>query len=132
MKKSDDNETKMIMEQTLDRLYARKGESSAWRFVLLVALYLFATGIVSVTAASGTAVNLFGNQIPLYTFAGVFTALANICVLILSMYFGKKGFVTSLTFLIVQIPIILFKIIMSNAITSIPGVPPGWYRKRSR
>ncbi|MBO4911073.1 MAG: bifunctional diguanylate cyclase/phosphodiesterase [Lachnospiraceae bacterium] len=122
MKKSDDNETKMIMEQTLDRLYARKGESSAWRFVLLVALYLFATGIVSVTAASGTAVNLFGNQIPLYTFAGVFTALANICVLILSMYFGKKGFVTSLTFLIVQIPIILFKIIMSNAITSIPGV----------
>lgn len=122
MKKTEDNETKMIMEQTLDRLYARKGEASTWCYVLLVVLYLFATGIVSVTAASGSAVTFFGIHIPLYTFAGVFTALANICVLILTMYFGTKGFVTSLTFLMVQIPIILVKIIIANVVTSIPGV----------
>lgn len=122
MKKSDDNDTKMIMEQTLDRLYAGKGEIPVWRFVLLVALYLIATGVVSVTASSGSSINLFGNHIPLYTCAGVFTAVANICVLILTMYFGKKGFVTALTFLIVQIPIILAKIIMADAFTSIPGV----------
>ena len=122
MKKTEDNETKMIMEQTLDRLYARKGEASTWCYVLLVVLYLFATGIVSVTAASGSAFTFFGIHIPLYTFAGVFTALANICVLILTMYFGTKGFVTSLTFLMVQIPIILVKIIIANVVTSIPGV----------
>lgn len=122
MKKTGEHDPKMLLEETLDRLYAGKGKISTWRFVLLVVLYLFATCIVSVTANSGQAVNVFGNNIPVYTFAGVFTSVANICVLLLTMYFGKKGFVTSLTFLIVQIPIILVNIIVNHVITSMPGV----------
>ena len=122
MKMTAEHDPKMVLEETLDRLYAGKGKISTWRFVLLVVLYLFATCIVSVTAASGQAVNLFGNHIPVYTFAGVFTSVANICVLLLTMYFGKKGFVTSLTFLLVQIPIILANIIINNVITSVPGI----------
>ena len=122
MKMTAEHDPKMVLEETLDRLYAGKGKISTWRFVLLVVLYLFATCIVSVTASSGQAVNLFGNHIPVYTFAGVFTSVANICVLLLTMYFGKKGFVTSLTFLLVQIPIILANIIINNVITSVPGI----------
>lgn len=122
MKMTVEHDPKMVLEETLDRLYAGKGKISTWRFVLLVVLYLFATCIVSVTASSGQAVNLFGNHIPVYTFAGVFTSVANICILLLTMYFGKKGFVTSLTFLLVQIPIILANIIVNNVITSVPGI----------
>ncbi len=123
MKKSSDNDhTKQILEDTLDRLYEIKAEAASWRFVLLVVIYLFATGIVSVTAASGITFRIQGNVVPVYTFAGVFTSLANMCILLITMYFGKKGFVTSLTFLFVQIPLILINVIVNHVFTSIPGI----------
>ena len=123
MNRSEDKrQDNMVLEHTLDRLYAGKNEAPAWRFAVLVAVYLFATGIVSVSAASGVSFALFGHSVPFYTFAGVFTSLANICILILTMYFGKKGFAASLTFLLVQIPLILINIIINHVYTSIPGI----------
>ena len=123
MNRSEDKiQDNMVLEHTLDRLYAGKNEVPAWRFAVLVAVYLIATGIVSVSAASGVSFALFGHSVPFYTFAGVFTSLANICILILTMYFGKKGFAASLTFLLVQIPLILINIIINHVYTSIPGI----------
>ncbi len=123
MNRSEDKrQDYMVLEHTLDRLYAGKNEVPAWRFAVLVAVYLIATGIVSVSAASGVSFALFGHSVPFYTFAGVFTSLANICILILTMYFGKKGFAASLTFLLVQIPLILINIIINHVYTSIPGI----------
>ena len=118
----DKRQDNMVLEHTLDRLYAGKNEVPAWRFAVLVAVYLIATGIVSISAASGVSFALFGHSVPFYTFAGVFTSLANICILILTMYFGKKGFAASLTFLLVQIPLILINIIINHVYTSIPGI----------
>ena len=123
MNRSEDKiQDNMVLEHTLDRLYAGKNEVPAWRFAVLVAVYLIATGIVSISAASGVSFALFGHSVPFYTFAGVFTSLANICILILTMYFGKKGFAASLTFLLVQIPLILINIIINHVYTSIPGI----------
>ena len=123
MKKAEDNDqTKKVLEETLDRLYAGKGEAPLWAYILLIALYLVATAIVSVTAASGSVINVCGNTLPVYTFAGVFTAMANICVLILSMYYGQRGYAVSLTFLVVQIPLIFINVIAKHTLTSIPGI----------
>lgn len=123
MNRTDDNDhTKMVLEETLDKLYAGKGEVPVWRFVVCIVVYLVATAIVSVSAASGDIINVFGNALPVYTFAGVFTSLANICILLLTMYFGKKGFAASLTFLIVQIPLITLNVIVKHNYTSLPGI----------
>ncbi|MBP5555168.1 MAG: bifunctional diguanylate cyclase/phosphodiesterase [Lachnospiraceae bacterium] len=117
-----ENHTKLVLEETLDRLYSKKSEASSWVFVLLVIIYLAATCIVSVSAASAAGISINNRTIPVYTFAGVFTSLANMCVLIITMYFGKKGFATSLTFLLVQIPLIIVNIIVNHVFTSIPGI----------
>ena len=123
MKKTvDKDHTKMILEETLDRLYSKKEEPAKWKFILLIVVYLAATGIVSITAASGITFNVNGRVVPVYTFAGVFTSLANMCILIITMYFGIKGFATSLTFLLVQIPLITVNIIVNHVFTSIPGI----------
>ncbi len=123
MKKTvDKDHTKMILEETLDRLYSKKEEPAKWKFILLIVVYLAATGIVSITAASGITFNINGRVVPVYTFAGVFTSLANMCILIITMYFGIKGFATSLTFLLVQIPLITVNIIVNHVFTSIPGI----------
>ena len=123
MKKTEENvHTKKVLEETLNRLYANKSNASAWKFVLLVVIYLIATAIVSISAASVSTIRVAGNIIPVYTFAGVFTSVANICILLLTMYFGKQGLATSLTFLIIQIPLIMINIIVNHVFTSIPGI----------
>ena len=122
MKKDSDPGQSLAIEKTLERLYAKKQEVATWKYVLLVVCYFLATAIVSITASSMTEVNMFGHMLPVYTFAGVFSSIANISVLILTMYFGEKGFWTSLVVLVVQLPLILMNIVGRNNITSLPGV----------
>lgn len=122
MIKEGDPDRSKVLDRTLDKLYEKKREVSTWKYVLLVAVYFFATTIVSVSAASATDITLFEFSLPVYTFAGVFSSLANICVLILAMYFGDKGFYTALVVVIVQLPMILINIIFRHNLTSLPGV----------
>lgn len=122
MIKEGDADRSKVLDRTLDKLYEKKREVSTWKYVLLVVVYFFANSIVSISASSMSDISFFGYNVPVYTFAGVFSSLANICVLILAMYFGEKGFFTALVVVVVQLPIIVINIILRHNLTSIPGV----------
>lgn len=112
---------KRIREKTLESLSNRtKAPTSV--FVILLVLYFAASAVVSIASGSRSNIMIAGTPFPLYTLAGVFSSLANICILFLAFYCGKAGFVAALTVLGVQLPMILMGVFVNHNLTSLPGV----------
>lgn len=105
----------------LERI-SSQNEAPVFVFVILVIMYLSAAIIVSNAAGSDIQVSLFGMSVPVYSFAGVLSSLSQICVIFLTSFCGKKGYITSLVLLLAQLPFILMRIIVQHNITSLPGV----------
>ncbi|MCR4791659.1 MAG: bifunctional diguanylate cyclase/phosphodiesterase [Lachnospiraceae bacterium] len=120
MNKDNDNDKKII-SRTLDRLYDSKS-SPNHGFVCLLVLYFVTTFIVSTSANALSEITIFGHSLPVYSFAGVFSAVANICVILLAVYYDKKGFLCALVVLLVQIPMILMGVIFRGNLSSLPGL----------
>ena len=114
-------EDKRILEKTLDSITVRR-EAPASVFILLIILYIAASIVVSVVAGAKGIVLLAGNPIPIYAFAGVFSSLSNICVILLVVYCGKPGFFTSIAALLIQLSTVSVGIFMRHNFTSLPGV----------
>ncbi|MCR4762484.1 MAG: EAL domain-containing protein [Lachnospiraceae bacterium] len=120
-KNKDVNDNSPIMEQTLDRL-ARRDETPISVFILLLVFYIISSATVSITAGSQRVVMFGGNEISLYTFAGVFSSIANLCIVLMAVFCGRTGFVASVIVLLFQIPMILMGIIVRGNLTSLPGL----------
>ena len=103
MKKEADGSN--IMNKTIDRL-APSRTAPLPVFIVLLVIYATATVITSITSSRRGSVALIGLEIPTSAFAGVFSSLANICVIFMTVFCGKKGYFTSLAILILQLPII--------------------------
>ena len=114
-------ESRKNIEKTLSRLSSRKKAPNSV-FIIMLVLYIVASGIISAMAGSHSEVKMFGASIPIYSFAGVFSALSEICVICMTFYYGKKGYYTALGLLILQLPMVLSGIILHHNITSLPGV----------
>ena len=108
------------IEDTLNRISLGK-KAPIGIFWALLALYILTCVIVSATAGSNTVIEIAGSTIGVYAFAGVFSAISNICIIFMVMYYGKLGFRTSLIALIIQFPILFAGIIIKHNMTSIPG-----------
>ncbi|MBR2209568.1 MAG: EAL domain-containing protein [Synergistaceae bacterium] len=91
-------------------------------FATLLLLCIISSVIVSFVAGSKSVIELFGNLIPLYSFAGVFSAIANICVIFMTMYCGKKGYITALIMIILQLYTVIIGIFVKNNFSSLPGI----------
>lgn len=115
------NADKHNLENTLRRLSVR-GKAPLWVYITLFLLYLLTNSIVSAVAGSDTSLKIGKAQIPLYSFAGVFSSIANMCVIFMTVFCGKKGYFTALTLLVVQLPMVLIGIIVKHNMTSLPGV----------
>ena len=112
---------KNVIQQTLDSLTRRRKAPTAV-FVILLILYLVASAVVSGFASNSKEVMIFGLPIPIYSFAGVFSVISEICVIFMTVYCGKKGYYTSLALLLVQLPIVTMGIIAQHNLTSLPGI----------
>ena len=112
---------KNVIQQTLDSLTRRRKAPTAV-FVILLILYLVASAVVSGFASNSKEVMIFGLPIPIYSFAGVFSVISEICVIFMTVYCGKKGYFTSLILLLVQLPIVTMGIIAQHNLTSLPGI----------
>ena len=121
MTRTDLNKRRTI-EDTLNRLYLSKSSSPKPVFWVLIITYMITSFVISLTAGSTAHVLLFGQFVPVYTFAGVLSALSNICVIILAVYYEKRGFIASIVLLLVELPFIMMGIIVRHNITSIPGI----------
>lgn len=93
-----------------------------WVFVFFTVFYIASTVVVSLIAKSKGTISVLGSEIEISSFTGVFSALSNICVFLLVVYFGKAGFYTALTALLIQFPVLLFNMIKQHSYNSIPGM----------
>lgn len=122
MKKSTNaKEETRILEKTLDGLAVRR-QAPKGVLVLFIIIYIASAVTISLTADTHKVVMFGGNQISLYTFAGVFSQVANLCIILMVVFCGKAGFIASIIMLLVQLPFLLMGIIVRGNFTSIPGI----------
>ena len=96
-------------------------------FVVLLLLYLAAVIMVNVSsnkqgADGGIFINIFRTKIPFSTFTGVFSSIANMCIIFLVVLFDRPGFIISIVILIIQFPPIIFNVFSFHKYGSLPGL----------
>lgn len=121
MKKDKNSAGKTNIDRVLSSISLSKKAPLSVYFVLL-ALYIAASVIVSATAGNRGDISVFGAQMNVYAFAGIFSALANICIFFIVVYFGRLGFFTALILLLIQFPMMLYGIIARHNVSSLPGL----------
>ena len=117
---SDHSNRTKNAESILDHLTSH-ATGSTLGYVILLILYIAATLIVNATAGSHKEIVIAGAPVGEYTFAGVFSALSNICILLLVANHGKLGFYTALIAVLAQLPPMFFGILVRHNFSSIPG-----------
>ncbi len=110
-----------ILEKTLSSLEERK-KTPLVLYVLFLALYLAATFFVGSTAGSQNVIMLGDHPMSAYTFAGIYSAIANLCIIMMVSFCGKLGFITAAIVLLIQTSSLLSGIFVKGNYTSIPGI----------
>lgn len=108
-------------EKMLSSISSGKKWSVMW-FIILMAIYIGASVIVRIMSGTNKVIMVGDLSVPVNSFAGAFSAMSNICMIIITVYFGKPGFVVSLVTLLVQFPLILTGILVRHIVSSIPGL----------
>ena len=92
-------------------------------FTLLLVLHLTTFLLVRGTALSeDRTITLLGHVLPLTSFTGIFSSLGNICIIFMAFYYGKKGYITAMIILCIQIPLVLIGFLYQHSLASLPGV----------
>ena len=88
----------------------------------LLLLYIAAAVIIPRISRSDGAITIGQAQLPVATFTGVLSSLANICIICLVFFYRKPGFIIALTAILAQIPIWARNVILNRNMAVVPGV----------
>jgi len=91
-------------------------------FILLLLLYLASAVLISLTAGSQKVMMFGDNPVKVYTIAGIFSSVSNLCIVLMVIFCGKPGFISSVIVLVLQIPMMLMGIVLQGNLTSLPGI----------
>lgn len=91
-------------------------------FVLFIVLYFIDSFLVVNASRSSGTIAVFGLPVPLSAFVGIFSSIANICIIFLVVLYSKVGYFTSLGILAAQFPMLILTIVKIGNLTSIPGL----------
>ena len=116
------DQKRRTIEETLNRLYLIKKSAPKAGYWALLIIYLATSAATSATASSATEVTVAGYTVPIYIFAGVLSSLANICIILMAVFYDTLGVITSLVLIAIQLPMIISGIVVRHNITSLPGV----------
>ena len=109
------------LDKSLTNLYFNR-ETPKWIFTAIILFYILVSFFLTKAARSHNVITLFGSNVPVSTFAGVFSSLANICIIFLVVFFRKTGLITALAILLLQFPILIFQFIANHNSASISGL----------
>ena len=112
---------KEIAEKASDRLYSA-AKAPWYGYIAFLFIYILASVLITIVSRSNGTMLINGSRIPLSAFAGVFSSLSNICIIMLVISYGTLGFVTSLVMMLLQFPVILTSILKHNIVGNIPGI----------
>ena len=104
------------------KVKAKRKLSGTIGFVVLTLLYIASIVIIPRVSQSGEMINIGNMQLPMSAFAGVVSTMANLCLILLVVFYRKTGFIVALVLLLGQIPIWARNLIVTQQMGSLPGV----------
>ncbi len=110
-----------LLSKTLDSI-SDAGKSPVLGYVVLLVMYLAITVVVIKCSGSRSYINIGKGRLSVNSITGAVSALANIFVIFMVVFYRKLGFVTALTALILQIPMIIMSIVLKRSLAMIPGL----------
>ena len=91
-------------------------------FAVFIFLSVASLVIIPRISRSGEMLTIGNTQLPMPAFAGVVSAMANICIILMVVFYGKAGFIAALVLLLGQVPIRARNLIVTRQMDSLPGV----------
>ena len=91
-------------------------------FAVLTFLFIASVVIVPRVSQSGEMFLIGNARLPMSAFAGVVSLTANICLIIMVVYYGKTGFIVALVMLLSQLPVWARNLIVTQQLASLPGI----------
>ncbi|MBR4473495.1 MAG: HD domain-containing protein [Oscillospiraceae bacterium] len=91
-------------------------------FAVLTLLFIASIVIVPRVSRSGEMLIIGNTMLPMSAFAGVVSLLANICLIIMVVFYGKTGFIAAVVMLLSQLPIWARNLIVTRQMASLPGI----------
>ena len=89
--------------------------------IIPVLIYEIFSYVVSSASRNGAVLTIGGNQLPVTAFSGVFTALSNICIIIMVVLYRKAGMFVALVLSLAQFPMQIMGVVVDHNLASIPG-----------
>ena len=83
-KQKKERKDKKIIEDTIDQLTEQR-KVPMYVFVILLVLYLIASGVVNAISGKTTVFLINGLPLPLSALAGVVSSFANICIIFMAV-----------------------------------------------
>lgn len=90
-------------------------------FAVLLAVYAAVSALLPRASASGDMIAIGNARLPVTAFAGVLSALGNMCIICLVVYYGRTGFIVSMCALLIQFPFWIWNTFFRQTLASIPG-----------
>ena len=112
--------TNRDIDSTLKNLSGHKSVSK-FAFAVILLLYIVASFFTVWTTRVPGVLMVFGNPIPPNFFTGVFSAISNICIVFLAVFFGKTGYITALVVLVLNTPMMVVSILVQHNYSAISG-----------
>ena len=90
-------------------------------FVVLLAVYAAVSVLLPRMSASGNMIIVGSARLPVSAFTGVLSALGNMCIICLVVFYGRTGFIVSMCALLIQFPFWIWNTFFRQTLASIPG-----------
>lgn len=91
-------------------------------FAALILLYIASIVVIPRVSQSGEMLIIGNARLPMSAFAGVVSTIANICIILLVVFYRKNGFIVAIALLLGQIPIWARNLIVTRQLGSLPGI----------
>ena len=91
-------------------------------FAVLTLLFIASVVIVPRVSQSGEMLIIGDARLPMSAFAGVVSTMANICIILLVVFYRKTGYIAAMVLLLGQIPIWARNLIVTQQMGSLPGI----------
>ena len=117
----NNRDKKYTIDYTLESVVHHKDAPKSG-YVLLLLLFLIAQVIVRNMGKGDFTVNVLGIETPCQTLTGVFSALANIIIILLVVFYRKVGYITTLVVMIGYLPFLLLTVFKFRVPSAIAGV----------
>ena len=100
-------------ERMLDE-FSSVNKQPIWGLFVLIAFYIACAVVVSKISNSSDVMFMFGHPVPLRSVTGAFSAVCNLCVVLMIVLYRAPGFYISVSMLIVQLPVLLISLFRQN------------------